>query len=51
MVPLCVVELHQIDNSTRLGRVIVCDCRLEPFSLWRRLAQLAAKPAQERHGG
>jgi hypothetical protein len=45
MAPLCVVEGHQFNDSTRFRRVIVGNCSLEPLSLRRRLSQLAAQPA------
>ena len=44
-------EVEQLEQPPRLGRVVVRDRRLEVLALRRRLAQLAAEPAQEAHGG
>src|SRR4051812_11761010 len=44
---LIVVEGHQRDETACFGRIIVCYCGFEPFSLRIRLAELAAQPAEK----
>ena len=51
MAPLGVREVEPVEQPTRFGRIVVRDRRLEVLTLRRRLAELAAKPAQEAHGG
>ena len=51
MAPLGVREVEPVEEATRFGGIVVHHRRLEVLTLRRRLAELAAKPAQEAHGG
>ena len=51
MAPLGVREVEPVEEATRFGGIVVHYRRLEVLTLRRRLAELAAKPAQEAHGG
>ena len=51
MAALGVAEVGAADEAARLGRVVVRDRGLEPLAKRARLAELAAKPAQQAHGG
>src|SRR5215470_11414462 len=51
MAPLGVGEVEPVEQPACLCGVVVRDGRLEVLALRRRLAKLAAEPAQEAHGG
>ena len=50
MPSLRVTEGIAREQPSRLGRIVVCNRRLEPLALGRRLTQLPAKPAKQADG-
>src|ERR1700704_1002984 len=50
MVPLCVVEVHSLQELARLRGIVVLDRRFEPLARRCPLTHLTAQPAEQRNG-